>query len=161
GTASQKATSPQIKTFPMPVLALPKPVQRSADPGLRIAHGLGGLVAEPRPEEAAQAVLLAPGHDVDVEVRHALADAVVDGHEAAVRLHPVLHRRGQRAGPQEERTDARGREVAERLVMLLGHEQAMAGEDGAVIEERDALLVVEDDVAVPAGHDGAERAARL
>src|SRR5690242_8518705 len=42
------------------------------------------LVPYPRPEEAAQPIALRPRHYVRMQVRHALADDVVDGDEAAL-----------------------------------------------------------------------------
>ena len=53
----------------------------------------------PRPEEAPQPVLGVAGHDVDVEVGHALADPVVHGHERALGAEPVLHGPAPAAGP--------------------------------------------------------------
>ena len=42
-------------------------------------------VLRPRPEEPAQPVALRPRHDVQVQVRHALADGVVHRHEGPLR----------------------------------------------------------------------------
>lgn len=84
----------------------------SAPGGEGGANRLGGagpvhlvLVAEARPEEAAQAVVLATGEDVHVQVRHALADAVVDPHEGAVGLDGHPHRPAQPAGGVEQGAD--------------------------------------------------------
>ncbi len=46
-----------------------------------------------------------PGNDVDVEVRDALADAVVDGDERAVRVQCQFNRAGQRLDVREQGTD--------------------------------------------------------
>ena len=60
--------------------------------GLSLPHGRVVRVPLPWPEEAAEPVPEAPGHDVDVEVGHALADAVVDGDERAVGPEGALDR---------------------------------------------------------------------
>src|SRR5438067_2065405 len=57
----------------------PKPVDGGAKRALDLAHGGFVLVLLARPEKSLQPVLLAARNDVDVEVRHALTDAVVDG----------------------------------------------------------------------------------
>ena len=43
-----------------------------------------------RPEKAFQAVSLSPRNDVDVKMGNALADPVVNGHKAALRVHALL-----------------------------------------------------------------------
>src|SRR5882672_9607954 len=68
--------------------------QRLADP-LRVLLALAiRFVLGPRPEEAAQPVALAPGHDVHVQVRHALRDLRVHRDEAAVGPERRLHGAG-------------------------------------------------------------------
>ena len=57
------------------------------------------------PEEASEAIPVPPGNDVDVEVRDALADAVVDGDEGAVGVQAQLNRAGQRLDIREQGTD--------------------------------------------------------
>ena len=65
---------------------------RRADAVPRLLHRRLAVVLDARPEEAAQAVLQAARDHVHVQVRHALADAVVHGHERAVGAQPFLHR---------------------------------------------------------------------
>src|ERR1700733_15046579 len=59
----------------------------------------------PRPEEAAEAVLLRAGNDVDVQMRDALAHLVVDGYERAVGSERLFHRAGKSLRAREERRD--------------------------------------------------------
>ena len=88
--------------------------RRAGDPQSRrmffliFSTSSGSFVRLPRPEEAAQAILLAPRHDVDVQVRNALADAVVDGHESAVRHQRQFHRARQQLGIREIGLNQRG-----------------------------------------------------
>ena len=69
------------------------------------------LVGAAGPEEAAQAVLAFAWDDVDVEVRDALADDVVDGDEGAVCLHCCLHFAGEHLSVGEKRADQGGGKV--------------------------------------------------
>ena len=59
----------------------------------------------PGPEEASEAIPAPPGNDVNVEVGHALADAVVDGDERAVRVQARFNRTGQRLDVREQEVD--------------------------------------------------------
>jgi len=61
-----------------------------------------GVIAGAGPEEPAQPVLAVAGHDVDVEVRHALADAVVDRHKRALGAETLLHRPREQPRVTEE-----------------------------------------------------------
>ena len=74
--------------------------------GERLALGVVG-VGDARPEEAAQAVLAAARHDVDVQVRHALRDLVVHRDEGAVRAQAGLD--GARDALDGARTACRAR----------------------------------------------------
>ena len=50
------------------------------------------FVFRPRPEKPFQAVAFAPGYNMHVEVRHALAHTIVDGYEGPLSVHRVLGR---------------------------------------------------------------------
>ena len=121
-------------------------------------------VALAGPEEAAQPVLASAGHDVHVQVRHALADHVVHGHErcraaSIAGLHGArhpLHRR-RRAGRARRR---RGRAGCRRAGAA---PRARDRGTPADVEERDDVGVVEHDAGrLVAGDDAqnAQRAAR-
>ena len=80
---------------------------------LRPPHRRGVLLS--RPEEPAQAVTASAGHDVHVEMRHALADDVVVGDEGALGPERDGHHGRHRLHPPEERpdvADGRGRRVS-------------------------------------------------
>src|ERR1035438_5308903 len=66
-------------------------------PQLLLDHpnGVVILVFLPWPEESFEAILLLAGHDVDVEMRHALAHAVVDGDKGTFRAQRRLHGLGE------------------------------------------------------------------
>ena len=53
------------------------------------------FVCPPRPEETPESVLTVARHDMNVEVRHALAYAIIDRHQRAVGAEPGLYGRGQ------------------------------------------------------------------
>ena len=67
-------------------------------------------------------------HDVHVEVRHRLADPVVDGHERALRAHRRLDHPLHRRHPLEERSDAIGGHVGQGLDVHSGRDQHVAVE---------------------------------
>lgn len=58
-----------------------------------------GLVSVrlPRPEEAPESVLAAARHDMNMQVRDALAYPIVDRHQGAIGAEPRLYRRGQKS----------------------------------------------------------------
>ena len=59
----------------------------------------------PRTAKASEATPAPPGNDVDVELRDALADPVVDGDEGAVRVEAQFNRTGQHLDVREQGTD--------------------------------------------------------
>ncbi len=96
---------------------------------------------------------------MEVKVRDALADLVVHRQEAPLRPKRLLHGLGEQPGVSEERIDQMLGEVGERLVMLAWNEKDMAGKERAIVEERDAAIVLHHDlgasVAVGDGTKGA------
>ena len=102
---------------------------------------------------------MATRHDVNMEVRHALADHVIDCQERAF----GSGRSGQ--GPRqalrqgEERPHFGDRQIGKGRDMRPGHEQNVAGQEGEAIEECDPRCIVEDDLGGRiAADDGAENA---
>jgi hypothetical protein len=71
------------------------------------------LVGAAGPEEAAQTVAAFAGDDVDMKMRHALADDVVDGDEAAFCFHYLLYFSGEHLSVSEKRADQGGGEIGQ------------------------------------------------
>ena len=97
-----------------------------------------GVVPGPGPEETPQAVLAPAGHDVDVQVRDALADDGVRRGEACPRpraRRPATREHGAdrraRAGPS-----ARRAQTFRCSTWSLGDDERVAGEERPVVEER-------------------------
>ena len=111
----------------------------------RVRLDLARTVAGPRPEEAAQLVTLGPGHDVQVQVRHRLADHVVDGHEGALRAECAAHRLGDPLGGAEQRHHQLARQIEHGVHVPHGGDQHMPLEDRPVIQKRHHLVVLHDD----------------
>jgi hypothetical protein len=114
------------------------------------AAGPGEVAAE-------EAIVLATRHDMNMEVRHALADYIVDRHERAFATRRSGH--GARQAPRQgeewphlaDGQIGQGRDVRSR------HEQYVAGEQRAAIEKRNPYWFVEDDLGgCIAADDGAE-----
>jgi len=104
-------------------------------PGHRF--GLAFVVFRPRPEEAAQSVAFTARHDVHVQVRHALADTVVDGYERPLRFHCSLDRDRKNLNIAEERACYRRRQISKSFDVLLRDQEYVACEHGSGIEKRD------------------------
>src|SRR5438132_2401703 len=110
-------------------------IETGADLGRDRPGVLVAVVLLSGPEEAPQAVLAAAGDDVDVHVGHALADAVVHGHEGAVGAEGRLEDALEALGGAEDRNEQLGGEIGQRLVVGAGDQQAVTGEHGAGVEE--------------------------
>jgi hypothetical protein len=124
-------------------------LEEGPQPGLPASYGRDGLpdrfrdtsrslvafVLLPRPEKAPQAILVAPGHDVDVQVRHTLAHAVIDRNERALGAHRQLHRPSQQPCIAKQRSDKLLGQVPESLEMPARDEQGMAGKQRPVVQK--------------------------
>src|SRR5439155_838561 len=122
----------------------PKPLDGGPKRALDLAHGGFVFVLLARPEKSLQPVLLAAWNDVDVEVRHALTDAVVDGDERAFGSERELCGARQELSVQEKRGNQRGWQIEQSLKMLARNQQTMAGEKRPVVKERQGRLVFEN-----------------
>ena len=104
-------------------------------------------------------------YDMDMEVRHALADDIVDRHERTVATGGISHGACQTSPEGEEWSHVSDGQIGKGRDMLPGHEQNMAGQERASIEEGNASRIIEDDLRGRiAADDGAEHtpvAARL
>ena len=102
--------------------------------------------ASPGKIPAEEAVIVATRHDVDVEVRHALADDVVDGHKRAIGLGRLGDGACQALREGKERTDLSDRQIRKRCHVRPGYEQDVAWQERAPVEKRDARRLIEDDL---------------
>jgi hypothetical protein len=95
-------------------------------------------------------------------MRDALAHLVVDRDERSLCVHRPGHHLRKQARVGEQRADQIGGQLGKRLDVHLRHEQAVAGKEGADVEERHRVLVLENDVrGRAAGRDVAEGAHAL
>src|SRR5437588_11321529 len=140
----------------------PKPVDGGPKRALDLAHGGFVFVLLARPEKSLQPVFLAAWNDVDVEVRHALTDAVMDGDERSFGAERELCGSSQELSVQEKRGNQRGWQIEQSLKMLARNQQTVAGEKWPVVKERQGRLVFENRaVRGLAAHDLAKRAVLL
>jgi hypothetical protein len=103
-------------------------------------------VARPGKIAAEETILMATRHDMDMEVRHALADHIVDRHERTVATGGLRHGAGQASREGEEGTHFGHGQIGKGRDVLPRHEQNVAGQERASIEEGDARWIVEDDL---------------
>jgi len=99
------------------------------------------------PEEAAQAVLFPTGNDMHVQVGDTLADSIIDRDKRAFGLHAMLDRASQHLGITEKWRDERRGKIFERLIMLPGNQQRVAGKKRAMVQKRERDVVFKNDVA--------------
>jgi hypothetical protein len=124
-----------------------------------LPHLIVIMVRATRPGQVAaeEAVVVATRHDVNVEVRHALADDIVNRQERASVTSCQGHGARQVPREGEERAHFGGRQIGKRRDMQPGHQQHVAGQERASIEECDPRWIVEDDLGgCFAAEDGAE-----
>jgi hypothetical protein len=108
----------------------------------RIANGLLhdvsfflALVWPSRPEESLEAIFPPARHDVRVQMRHALTNAVIDRYKGAVGLERSLDRAGEQLHIAEERSDQVLGQVRQSFVVAFGNQQAMSRKNRAMIEK--------------------------
>src|SRR5580704_10937908 len=105
-------------------------LRNSSDSGERLpARGLRPLhlcffrMRLPGPEETTQSVFLAPRNNVHVEMRNALADAIVDRDKAALSLHALLDGACEQLHVREERAGQFPWKIRQRFIVRLGNQQ--------------------------------------
>jgi hypothetical protein len=98
---------------------------------------------------------------MNVKVGNALTYAVVGRNERPVGAETLFDRASHALHPSEQRSELSRRHVAERLVMQPRHHEAMADEDGSVVEKGDGLRPFVDDVRLDVtGGDSTEETTR-
>jgi hypothetical protein len=88
----------------------------------------------------------------------ALADAVVGGDECALRLHSQFDSGSKHSCIREKRRYERLRQILDGFKVIPGNKQAVAGKQGAMVQEGDRVLVLKNAGAVVIAHDFAEGA---
>lgn len=81
----------------------------------------------PRPEKALQPILHAPGDDVNVQMRDALTDPIVDRDERSFGPEPFLNSSCQQLSVSEKHADQALGKIIQCGVMFPGHQQTMPG----------------------------------
>src|SRR5690242_5047329 len=110
---------------------------RRAKEGPELFRGFGqvliALVLLPRPEEAFQSVAFAARHDMDVQVRNALAYMVIDGDESALCAQRLLDRAFKILDSLKERSELRLGQIGQRDDVPAGDQQNVSGEQRPVV----------------------------
>jgi len=128
----------------------------------RLLHGEPRLrigVSSTGPEEAFQTVFGPARNDVNMQVRHALADAIVDGDERPRGVQTLLHGGAEQLrAPKQRRNEFRGK-IRQRFNVPPRDQQAVAWKERAVIEKGQRLLIFKHDIRLRrSGSDLAEQA---
>lgn len=93
-----------------------------------------------------------------VEVRDALAHAIIGRDERSLRVHRQLDCGGKRARIREQRLKHRIRQVGNCLEMSFGNHETMPGEQRPMIQKRNRVLIFKNSQAVIILHNFAEDA---
>ncbi len=110
------------------------------------ARFLGVDVPGPRPEKPAEAIRLVARHNVDMQVRHTLADAVVDSNECSIAPQPCFDCPGYRLNVFEE--GAGICKIDQRWNVARRNNQRVPLEDRTMVKERHGNAVVEDQIGL-------------
>lgn len=124
-----------------------------------VRGGLAGGVRGAGPEEPAQPIALGPRHDMDVQVRHGLADHVVHRHEGALGAERFRHRPGDGPGGAEQGTDEVVGQIAQGWDVLAREDQRVPPEQWPPVQEAHHVRGPYDQVGVGVGDQYAEDAA--
>ena len=116
-------------------------MHRAANSRLNCISLFLALVGRAGPKEAFQAVFAASRHNVDMQMRHALADAIVNRYKRPVRIHRRLDGEREKLGILKERRDQLLGQITQGFVVLFRNQEAMAGKNGTMIEKGQRCLI--------------------
>jgi hypothetical protein len=112
-----------------------------------------------RPEEALHSVAPAAWNDMNVKVRHTLADLVVERDKRPVGFKAALDGTSYQLRRREHRLKKGGRKIGKELVVLSGAHQTVPGKDRTGIEKNNDSVILMYTVRVyVAGYDLTEHA---
>lgn len=104
------------------------------------------FVGPARPEETLQPIAFAPGHNMHVQVRHALAYAIVYCYERAFGLHCGLYGVFEMLSGFEQRTYKIRRKIGQRRMVLNWNQQHVSRKERSVIQKRERAFVAPYDL---------------
>jgi hypothetical protein len=94
------------------------------------------------PEKALEPIFLSARYNVDVKMRNALADMVVDGDKGPLGLHSDFYGMGEELGIRKQGSDEIGGKIDQRLAMIFRDQKTMAGKEGPVIQKGQGQVVL-------------------
>lgn len=112
------------------------------------------FVSGPRPKEPPETISPMARHNMNVKVRHALADSIIDRNKCPFCLHCFLHGSRQELCPHKKASHKILGKIEQGFIMRPRNQQAMPWEEGAPIKERNRHGVLEDyfRVGLPRGY---------
>ena len=96
---------------------------------------------------------------MDVQVRHALAHAIIDCHKGTLRAEPCFDGPRQQPRVRHQGRQQRLGRIGQSLHVELGNQERMAGKQGPVVEKGEAVFILEDRVHRAPGDQVAEATA--
>lgn len=97
-----------------------------------------------------------------MKMRNTLAHTIIDGHECALRLHPLHDGSREKPDIGKQRANQGVRQIEKRLDVAPGDEERVAGKKRAMIQEGERNIVFKDlEARYGTANDIAEKAAFL
>lgn len=96
------------------------------------------------PEEAFEAIFPVARHEMDVQMRHALTDPIIDCDKRAIRLQALFDRSFDQLHMLKERPGQVRRQIGKGFDMLTRNEQTMPREKWSVIQKRQKDLILKN-----------------
>lgn len=106
-------------------------------------HLLFIFVPGPRPKEAAQPVFSSARHDMYVQVRHALAHAIIHGHERTFGMHGRFYGPAEQLGIAEESMQGLRGQFRQGFYVCARHQERVARKQGTLVEKRQRSFIFE------------------
>jgi hypothetical protein len=116
-------------------------IQRAAYRSLNSVSLVLAFVRVTRPKEAFQSVFAAARHNVGMQMRHTLADAVVHRDEGAVGFQRRLDRTTEKLHIPEEGPDQVRGQIGQSFVVFFRNQEAVARKNRTVIEKGQGYFV--------------------
>jgi hypothetical protein len=114
-----------------------------------------------RPEETFESITFAARDNVHVEMRNALADAIVGADEGSLGVHGLLDSSGEHLHIGKNRVEERFGQVGEGFEMSLRNEKTVTGKEWAMIQKREGVFVLEDTSTFDFAEENSAEGARL
>lgn len=117
-------------------------MNRTREHAAHLFHMFAVAILVPRPEESFQPVPFCSWNYVNMNVRYALADPIVDGEEGPLRFQALLDRQGEQSRICRHLRPYLGGNIDQRISVGARNEQDVAGEQRSIVEKCQRLFIL-------------------